>query len=90
MMNQKKKEIFSHQKNVIMSGVAIFIVFFPLTFFSSPVMCADLTIYTEESPNAHFTDKDGKATGYVYELVIEMQKRMGDTTPILIALQAMI
>ncbi|MBF0205219.1 MAG: ABC transporter substrate-binding protein [Desulfamplus sp.] len=54
-----------------------------LTIFTSSAMCADLTIYTEESRSgAHFTDKDGNPKGYVYELIVEMQKKMGDTTPI--------
>ncbi|MBF0229561.1 MAG: ABC transporter substrate-binding protein [Desulfamplus sp.] len=53
-----------------------------LILISSSAISAELTIYTEESPTSHYTDKDGKLTGYVYELVVEMQKRMGDTTKI--------
>ncbi|MBF0258915.1 MAG: ABC transporter substrate-binding protein [Desulfamplus sp.] len=67
-----------YRKVVMFSMIAIA----GIMLFSSSVICADLTIYTEESPNSHYMDKDGKITGYVYELVLEMQKKMGDTTPI--------
>ncbi|MBF0199746.1 MAG: ABC transporter substrate-binding protein [Desulfamplus sp.] len=64
----------------IFTGIVIF-----FTLFGICSANISLTLYTEESANSHYTDKDGKLKGYVYELVLEMQKRMGDTTPITMA-----
>lgn len=58
-------------------------LFLVLGFSSTPrATPAQLNIYTEQSFNAHFKDRDGRVKGYVYELVRAMQARMGDTTPI--------
>ncbi|MBF0377293.1 MAG: ABC transporter substrate-binding protein [Desulfamplus sp.] len=59
----------------------VFLVLF-IFLSASSAICSELTLYTEESAKSHFTDKDGKLTGYVYEFVLAMQKKMGDTTPI--------
>ena len=50
---------------------------------ASPIAAGQiLTIYTEHSPYAQYLDEDGQPKGYVYELVLEMQKIMQDSTPI--------
>ncbi|MBF0469201.1 MAG: ABC transporter substrate-binding protein [Desulfamplus sp.] len=68
----------AYRKVVMFSMIAIA----GIMLFISSANCADLTIYTEDTPNSHFTDKDGQIKGYVHEVVLEMQKKMGDTTPI--------
>ena len=70
-----KKSIYQ----IIRSFIIISLI---VPLYSSSAICSNLTIYTEESPKAHFKDADGKITGYVYEFVLAMQKKMGDKTPI--------
>lgn len=42
-----------------------------------------LLIYTENYPQTHFIDKNNKPTGYVYELVQAIQKKIGNTDEII-------
>ena len=41
-----------------------------------------LTIYTEELPPAAFHDSSGKARGWAIDLVSDLQRRVGNSTPI--------
>ena len=48
-------------------------------------VCLDaqsLTIYTEVSPPAQYLDSEGKLTGCSYEIVREIQRRIGSADPI--------
>jgi polar amino acid transport system substrate-binding protein len=45
-----------------------------------PVLAAPLVIYTEELPPLNYT-RDGELTGLSVEMVREIQKRIGDSTP---------
>ncbi len=70
-------------KFIYYKSITLFITAIALLMvLASSAISGELAIYTEESPNAHYKDKDGKITGYVYELVLAMQKQMGDKTPI--------
>ncbi len=65
-------------------GTIVFIVILLLSLFSTATASGqDLVIYTEHSPYAQYVDEeDGRPKGYVYELVLEIQRRMQDDTPI--------
>ncbi len=68
-----------------MRNAVIILVLALMTSFAASTITADLglTIYTEHSPYAQYVDEeDGQPKGYVYELVLEMQKRLDDDTPI--------
>ncbi len=43
------------------------------------ISAQSLVIYTENDPPSQFLDKDGKLTGYMIEVVQEIQKRVGNT-----------
>ena len=45
-------------------------------------LAQSLAIYTEISPPDQFLAPDGKPAGFAVEVVQEIQKRLGDTTPI--------
>ncbi|MBF0204315.1 MAG: ABC transporter substrate-binding protein [Desulfamplus sp.] len=69
-------------KNDFGKKITVLSIIVVMMLFTSSAISAELTIYTEDTPNSHFKDKDGQIKGYVYELVLEMQKKMGDATPI--------
>jgi polar amino acid transport system substrate-binding protein len=55
---------------------------FATCLFGSALAAQTLTIYTEISPPAQFLGSDGKLTGCSYDLVREIQRRLGSSEPI--------
>lgn len=53
-----------------------------LTLSVGEISAHALTIYTEESPPFNYIGTDGKPTGLCYEVVVEIQRRIGNKDPI--------
>lgn len=63
-----------------MKWVVFLACLFAITF--SGYSAQALTIYTEDAPPYNFIGTDGKPAGLCYEVVVEIQKRIGNRDPI--------
>ena len=69
-------------KSLSLPGLVAFLAFFAFSVFSVPSSAQQLRLICEDTPPMQFKAPDGSLTGLTVEVVLEIQKRVGNTDPI--------